>query len=122
MTTLRHRLQWQTSASLNSNPASFLAQQDAESAVPDRFVGTEPDPVPDGGVLTVKFDDPERAGQVVAVTACDGDDPTEVATVDVKLRGNGKGTGLLIVPVGWGSVVLSCAWSQKHTIAVAVPP
>jgi len=91
-------------------------------SLPDRFAGTHPDPVPDGGVLTVVYADPERGGQTVAVTASDRDDATESRSVQVKLRGNGKGSQLFIVPVGWGGVVLASDGSQPHTIAVALPP
>jgi hypothetical protein len=91
-------------------------------SVPDRFAGTHPDPVPAGGVLTVLFADPERGGAAVEVEAKDRDDATESRTLSVKLRGNGKGSQLFIVPVGWGGVVLSAPGSAPHTVAVALPP
>jgi hypothetical protein len=93
-----------------------------QDSLTDRFDGTSPDPVPDGGILTVKLVHPEKPGQVVTVIATDGDDSTETSTLEIKLRGNGRGSALFIVPAGWGSVVLTCEDSRPHSIAVALPP
>ncbi len=94
----------------------------AQADLPDRFAGTDPDPVPDGGILTVAFEDPDRGGQNVVVVASDGDDPSATAEFGIHLRGNGRGRGQFIVPVGWGSVVLTAPGSRSRTIAVALPP
>jgi hypothetical protein len=91
-------------------------------SLPDRFDGTHPDPVPDGGVLTVLYADPERGGQTIEVDATDRDDATESQRLEVTLRGNGKGSQLFIVPVGWGGVVLTSAGSRPHVVNVALPP
>lgn len=101
-----------------------MVQPDTEtpSDLPDRFAGTDPDPVPDGGILTVKFADPERAKQTISAVASDGDDPTATVDFEIPLRGNGKGSALFIVPVGWGSVVLSAPGSRPRSVAVALPP
>ncbi len=100
------------------------AQNEAgdSDAPPDRFDGTNPDPVPDGGVLTVLYADPDRGGQTVEVEATDRDDTTASQRVEIKLRGNGKGSQLFIVPVGWGGVVLTSSGSQPHAVDVALPP
>ena len=58
---------------------------DAGDPLPDRFVGTEPDPIPDGGILSIAFTDPERGGQEVEITAVDGDDPSDQRTARVAL-------------------------------------
>ena len=94
----------------------------ADATLPDRFDGSGPNPVPDGGVLTVRFADPDRGGQTVEVDATDRDDATESRRVSIKLRGNGKGSQLFIVPVGWGGVVLTGDGSRPHTVDVALPP
>ena len=89
---------------------------------PDLFAATGHEPIPAGGVLAVRFVDPARAGQTIAVTARDGDDPTATARLDIRLRGNGKGEELFIVPVGWASVVLEAPGSAVHVVDVALPP
>lgn len=98
------------------------SETDDPSPLPDRFQGTHPDPVPDGGVLTVLHVDPDRAGQTIEVDATDSDDHTDSRRVEIKLRGNGKGSQLFIVPVGWSGVVLTSAGSQPHAVDVALPP
>jgi hypothetical protein len=90
--------------------------------LPDCFAGTQTDPLPDGGILLIKFHDPQRAGRAVEVTATNADDPSETRTVAIQLRGNGRGTAHFISPVGWGGIVLSAAGSRPHRVDVAVPP
>jgi len=88
----------------------------------DRFAGTDPDPVPDGGILTVHYRDPGHASQSVEIKATDGADPTDTKTVSLALRGNGAGKALFIVPAGWESVVLTDDAGATRTVAVALPP
>lgn len=93
-----------------------------KDTLPDRFAGTQPDPVPDGGILTVHYADVDQAKQTVRVVATDRDDSTDAVQLDIPLRGNGKGSALLTVPVGWSGVVLSSEQSEVHAIDVALPP
>ena len=88
----------------------------------DRFEGTQPNPVPDGGILTVHYADAHQAKQTVQVVVADRDDASETAALEIPLRGNGKGSTLFIVPAGWGGVVLSNDKSRSHSVDVALPP
>ena len=97
-----------------------MGTDDAQTA-PDLFAATGREPIPDGGVLNVHFEDPARAGQTVEIAIHDGDDPTATASIAIALRGNGKGHELFIVPVGWSSVVLEAPGSAAHVVDVALP-
>ncbi len=88
----------------------------------DCFARTSREPVPDGGILTIVFEDPARAGQQVQVVASDRDDPGAKQTVEIQLRGNGRGSGQLVVPSGWGAIALGCEGCAPCTIDVALPP
>ena len=92
------------------------------AASPDRFAGTDPDPVPVGGILTIRFHDPDRAGQAVTVHAADAADPSDSRDLAIRLRGNGKGSTQWIVPTEWTAVVLRHETSRDHRVAIAPPP
>ena len=98
-----------------------MAAKDSET-LPDHFDGTNPDPVPDGGILTVCYTDTGKAKETIAVLATDADDASESWHIEIRLRGNGKGTAQFIVPAGWGGVVLTADGSRPHTVPVALPP
>lgn len=89
---------------------------------PDRFAGTSPNPIPDGGILDIRYLDEAKGGETVEVVATNGGDATETHTLQLALRGNGKGSTQFIVPPGWDSVELSAEDSATHVIDVAVPP
>lgn len=84
----------------------------------DRFAGTNPSPVPAGGTLTIKFDNPSLAGTTVTVDLTN--EEGTVDTVNITLNASGKGSATWTVPTtGWDLVLLSHSTSEDHTVVVS---
>ena len=84
-------------------------------AVPDRFEGTSPDPVPFAGELTVVFEATSGPAEIY-VTAYDLADPTDTRTISVSVGSDAIGSTTFQVPPGWGGVVLVHPESLDHTV------
>ena len=76
--------------------------------------------------------DAEGDGEHDEQDELEGDHPPDIALAEILEAGGivaiglvaegDEGSELFIVPVGWGSVVLSSEGSRSHSIEVALPP